>query len=107
MRELRLKGKGDEPGFREAFVWGDRVVVHGFYDVLAFGLDDGRLRWRYRVPFAFEIRHALMSGDLLVLASKTETVAVSDRHVYVADTLSRRVVRCRLAYAAQQTCAIK
>ena len=39
---LRLKGKGQEAGFAEAFVVGDRVVVHGLYDVLAFSVQDGR-----------------------------------------------------------------
>ncbi|MFO7900673.1 MAG: PQQ-binding-like beta-propeller repeat protein, partial [Planctomycetota bacterium] len=74
--EIRLKGKGAEPGFSEAFVCGDLVVVHGLYDVLAFGVGDGRLRWRYRAPFDFEIKHARMSGELLVLAGKTETIAL-------------------------------
>jgi hypothetical protein len=74
--ELRLRGKGNEPGFFEAFVCGDLLVVHGLYDALAFGLGDGRLRWRYRVPFDFEIYHAVLSGDLLVLAGKTETLAL-------------------------------
>ncbi|MFO7900604.1 MAG: PQQ-binding-like beta-propeller repeat protein [Planctomycetota bacterium] len=74
--ELRLKGKGQEPGFFKAFVRGDRVIVHGMYDVLAFGLADGRLHWRYRVPFGFEIRHALMSGDFFVLSGDAETVAL-------------------------------
>lgn len=74
--ELRLKGKGQEPGFFEAFVQGDLVVVHGLYDVLAFTVADGKLRWRYQVPFDFEIRHAMLSGDLLVLAGKTETLAL-------------------------------
>jgi outer membrane protein assembly factor BamB len=73
---LRLKGRGQEPGFFEAFVHRDLVIVHGLYDVLALGALDGRLRWRYRVPFDFEIRHALLSGDLLVLAGKTETLAL-------------------------------
>ncbi len=74
--ELRLKGKGQEPGFFEAFLVGDLVIVHGLYDVLAFTWKDGKLRWRYQVPFDFEIRHALLSGDLLVLAGKTETLAL-------------------------------
>ena len=73
---IRLKGTGQEPGFFEAFVCGDLVVVHGLYDVLAYGATDGKLRWRFRGPFDFEIRHALMSGDLLVLAGKTETLAL-------------------------------
>ena len=32
-------------------------------------------------------------------------VAVSDRWAYVADTVNRRVVRIKLAYAAETTCA--
>jgi outer membrane protein assembly factor BamB/tetratricopeptide (TPR) repeat protein len=74
--EIRLQGKGEEPGFSEAFVHGDTVIVHGLYDVLAFDLKDGKLRWRYEVPFAFEIRHAVKSGDLLVLAGQSETLAL-------------------------------
>ncbi|MCG3178576.1 MAG: Outer membrane protein assembly factor BamB [Phycisphaerae bacterium] len=74
--ELRLKGTGQETGFTEAFVCGDRVVVHGLYDVLAFRLSDGALLWQYRVPFDFEIGQALLSGDLLVLSGKTETLAL-------------------------------
>lgn len=74
--DLRLRGLGQEPGFFEAFVHGDSVVVHGLYDVLAFGLADGKQRWRFRVPFNFEIDHALMSGDMLVLAGKAETLAL-------------------------------
>jgi outer membrane protein assembly factor BamB len=73
---LRLKGRGQEPGFFEAFVLDDRVVVHGLYDVLAFRVRDGALLWRFRGPFDFEIKHARMSGDLLVLAGKTETLAL-------------------------------
>jgi len=74
--ELRLKGKGNEPGFFEAFVHGNLVVVHGLYDVLAFHLASGELAWRYEVPFDFEIRHAVMSGNLLVLAGQAETLAL-------------------------------
>jgi DNA-binding beta-propeller fold protein YncE len=33
-------------------------------------------------------------------------VAVSDRWAYVADTVNRRVVRVKLAYAAEETCAV-
>ncbi len=33
-------------------------------------------------------------------------VAATDRHIYVADSLSRRLVRGRVAYAAEETCAI-
>ncbi|MFT5523773.1 MAG: outer membrane protein assembly factor BamB, partial [Pirellulaceae bacterium] len=74
--ELRLKGKGQEPGFYSAFVHGDLVLVHGLYDVLALSLKDGKLRWRYRVPFDFEIRSASLSGDLLLLAGKIESIAL-------------------------------
>ena len=75
-QELRLKDKGQEPGFFKAFVRGDRVVVCGMYDVLAFGLADGRLRWRYRTPFQFEIRQTVMNGDFLVLCGDAETIAL-------------------------------
>lgn len=74
--EIRLAGKGDEPGFTEAFVYRDAVVTHGRYDVLAFGRKDGRLIWRYEAPFAFEIRHAEPSGDLLALAGQSETIVL-------------------------------
>lgn len=73
---VRLKGRGQESGFFEAFVHGDLVVVHGLYDVCAFDLEKGQPRWRYRVPFSFEIKHAVMSGDLLILADKAESVAL-------------------------------
>ncbi|MGQ9662029.1 MAG: outer membrane protein assembly factor BamB family protein, partial [Kiritimatiellia bacterium] len=72
--ELRLKDKGDEPGFFEAFVCRDCVVVCGRYDVLAFSLADGRLKWHFTAPFDFEIRHAVMSGELLALAGQAETI---------------------------------
>ena len=74
--DMRLKGTGQEPGFFEAFVHGDRVIVHGLYDVLAFDIGSGKLGWRYRVPFDFEIADAVLSGDLLVLSGKTETIAL-------------------------------
>ena len=74
--EISLRGKGHEAGFFEAFVHGDVVVVHGLYDVLAFELGGGKLRWRYQVPFDFEIKHVQASGDLLVLAGKSETLAL-------------------------------
>jgi hypothetical protein len=35
------------------------------------------------------------------------TVAVSDTHAYVADTINRRVVKVRLACAAESTCDVK
>ncbi len=74
--EIRLKGKGNEAGFFETFVYGDVVVVHGLFDVLAFNLTDGKLKWRYRVPFNFEIKHTVMSGDLLTLAGESETLTL-------------------------------
>jgi len=74
--DLRLGEKGNEPGFFEAFVRADAVIVHGLFDVLAFNLADGMLRWRYRVPFDFEIAHAASSGDLLVLVGSAETLAL-------------------------------
>ncbi len=74
--ELRLKGKGDEGGFFEAFVQGDLVVVHGLYDVLAFSVGDGKLAWRYLVPFDFEVKRAAQSGDVLILSGQSETLAL-------------------------------
>jgi outer membrane protein assembly factor BamB/tetratricopeptide (TPR) repeat protein len=73
---IRLKGTGQEPGFFEVFVHGDLAVVHGLYDVIAFEVKTGKIKWRYRGPFDFEIKHAVMSGDLLVLAGKAETLAL-------------------------------
>ncbi len=74
--ELRLRGKGQEPGFFTAFVHGDVVVVHGLYDVLALQLNDGAVRWHHHVPFDFEIQNAVLSGDLLLLSGNTETLAL-------------------------------
>ena len=78
-RDLRLKGSGQEPGFTEAFVRPGApglVIVHGFYDVLAFSLLDGSLRWRYEAPLTFEIAHATAVGDLLVLSGANHTIAL-------------------------------
>ena len=74
--EIRLRGKGDEPGFFEAFVHGRAVIVHGLYDVLAFDIENGTLLWRFEVPFTFEIKDAVRSGDLLILAGQAETLAL-------------------------------
>ena len=74
--DLRLKGKGQEPGFFEAFVFEDVVVVHGLYDVLALSLKDGSLKWRYQVPFDFEIRHASLTGEFLILNGATESLSL-------------------------------
>jgi outer membrane protein assembly factor BamB len=73
---LRLKGTGQEPGFSEAFVYSDTVVVHGLYDVLAFNVLDGKPRWTYRAPFNFEILNACLAGNLLILAGSSQTVAL-------------------------------
>ena len=73
---MRLKGTGQEPGFFSAYVHAERVVVHGLYDVLAFNIKDGKPLWRYRVPFDFEVADAVLSGDLLLLSGKTETIAL-------------------------------
>jgi outer membrane protein assembly factor BamB len=73
---IRLRGKGQEPGFTEAFVRGPLVVVHGFYDVLALSLADGKVQWRYAAPFDFEITHATAAGDLLVLSGASHTIAL-------------------------------
>lgn len=75
--ELRLKGKGDEAGFFEAFVLGELVIVHGLYDVLAFNVADGKLVWRYLAPFDFEIKQAVQSGDVLALCGQSETLALN------------------------------
>ena len=81
---IRLRGKGQEPGFFEAFVHHtedgtDVALFHGLYDVLAYDVrgKDTSLRWRFRVPFDFEIKHAVLSGDLLILSGKSETLALS------------------------------
>jgi outer membrane protein assembly factor BamB len=74
--QLRLRGRGTEPGFFDALVIEDEVVVHGLYDVLAFNVKDGKLRWRFRVPFNFEIKHATASGDLLMLSGASETICL-------------------------------
>ncbi len=74
--EIRLRGQGREPGFFDAFVYEKIVVVQGRYDVLAFHLDTGKLKWRYTVPFDFEIKHAFMSGNLFALAGDAETVVL-------------------------------
>ncbi|MCK6475027.1 MAG: PQQ-binding-like beta-propeller repeat protein [Planctomycetes bacterium] len=75
-QDIRLRGTGQEAGFFDAYVYGDSVVVHGLYDVVSFNLKDGKERWHYRVPFDFEIKKSVMSGDLLILAGKAETMAL-------------------------------
>jgi len=75
-KNIRLKGKGDEKGFEKVFLRGDLAVTHGLYDVIGFDRQTGAIRWRTRVPFGFEIRRSIMFGDILVLSSATETVAL-------------------------------
>ncbi len=75
-KNIRLRGTGQEPGFFEAFVIRDTVVVHGLYNVLAFDIKSGKSKWHFRAPFDFEIRHVAMSGELLVLAGAVETIAL-------------------------------
>ena len=50
--------------------------MHGLFDVLAFSVLDGKLAWRYLAPFDFEIKQAVQSGDMLVLAGQSETLAL-------------------------------
>jgi outer membrane protein assembly factor BamB/tetratricopeptide (TPR) repeat protein len=75
---IRLRGTGQEPGFFKSYVHNDLLVVHGLYDVLAYDLKSKtqELKWRYRVPFNFEIKHSLLTGDLLMLSGKSETLAL-------------------------------
>ncbi len=75
-KEMRLKGKGDEPGFFDAFIYGNHVIVNGLYDVIAFRLDTGKIAWRYRVPFDFEIRHTVMNNAFLIVAGDKESIAL-------------------------------
>ncbi len=75
-KSIRLKGTGQEPGFTEAFVHEDLVVVHGYHDVLAYRLTNGKECWRYRAPFNFEILHALKARNLMILAGKAQTLAI-------------------------------
>ena len=74
--EIRLANAGAFEGLHEGCIVGDTVIAHGLYDVLAFRLADGHLKWRYRVPFDFRIEHSLLSGDLLILAGEPETIAL-------------------------------
>jgi outer membrane protein assembly factor BamB len=67
----------EEFGFFEAFVHKELVIVHGLYNVMAFSLDKGEQKWSYAVPFDFEIRHAVQSGSVLVIAGQSETIALN------------------------------
>jgi len=73
---IRLAGRGQEPGFVAAFVYDEQVVVHGRSDVIAFALNDGAIAWRYRVPHDFQVEHALHAGSLMILAGQYQTIAL-------------------------------
>jgi outer membrane protein assembly factor BamB/tetratricopeptide (TPR) repeat protein len=83
--EMRLGNKlqqagtpaNDEWGFFESFVYKDMVVVHGLYNVIAFGLEKGEQKWSYAVPFDFEIRYAVQSGSVMAIAGQSETMALN------------------------------
>ncbi|PCJ58613.1 MAG: hypothetical protein COA79_12705 [Planctomycetota bacterium] len=92
---IRLRGRGQEPGFTEAFVHGDMVITHGFYDVIAFDLKDGSIRWRYKAPFDFEILHVVKAGELLVLSGKSQTLTLlinSGETVWEASDLGQNYI---------------
>jgi hypothetical protein len=74
--DIRLKDKGEEEGFTKFFVHGGNVVVHGWYDVLAFSLKDGKLAWRAQVPHGFRILDAALAEDILVLTDNSRTLAL-------------------------------
>jgi len=74
--EIRFKGKGQEPGMEEVFIHRGLAIVHGRFDVLAFGLEDGRPAWRFQVPHEFEIEAATPAGDILVLSSRFSTLVI-------------------------------
>jgi outer membrane protein assembly factor BamB/tetratricopeptide (TPR) repeat protein len=74
--EIRLDDAAGGGGLVGGCIVGDTVVVYGLYDVLAFNVADGHLKWRYRVPFDFTIRYPLLSGELMVLGGEPETIAL-------------------------------
>jgi len=74
--EIRLKDKGEEEGFTKFFLHDGKVVVHGWYDVLAFALTDGQPRWRFQVPYGFRILDSAATEDVLVLTDNSRTIAV-------------------------------
>ena len=86
--DIRLKGKGDEPGVTEALLAGDTVIVHGKYDVLAWETATGKLRWRWEAPLDFDLRDVAQMGDLIVLAGARHTMGlqrVTGRMVWSAE----------------------
>ena len=74
--DIRLKDKGEEEGFTRWFLHDGKLIVHGWYDVLALSLVDGKLLWRFQVPYGFRILEAALAEDILVLTDNTRTVAV-------------------------------
>ncbi|OAI49000.1 hypothetical protein AYO44_00945 [Planctomycetaceae bacterium SCGC AG-212-F19] len=74
--EIRLKDKGEEEGFQKFFIHQGKVIVHGWYDVLAFALADGKLVWRSQVPHGFRILDAATAKDVLVLTDNSRTIAL-------------------------------
>jgi outer membrane protein assembly factor BamB/tetratricopeptide (TPR) repeat protein len=74
--EFRLKDLGKEPGFYEATVFQDIVVVNGLYDVFGFQIKDGLPLWHYKTPNNFEICDSTVSGNIFVLSGFSETIAL-------------------------------
>ncbi|MBL8796529.1 MAG: PQQ-binding-like beta-propeller repeat protein [Planctomycetia bacterium] len=74
--EIRLKDKGEEEGFQKFFIHQGKVIVHGWYDVLAFALADGQLAWRAQVPHGFRILDSAAAEDVLVLTDNSRTLAL-------------------------------
>lgn len=74
--EIRLKDKGEEEGFQKYFIHQGKVIVHGWYDVLAFGLTDGKLVWRAQAPHGFRVLDSAAAEDVLVLTDNSRTVAL-------------------------------
>jgi outer membrane protein assembly factor BamB/tetratricopeptide (TPR) repeat protein len=76
VNDIRLKDKGDEEGFEKFFIHQGKVIVHGWYDVLAFSQADGQLAWRAQVPHGFRIRDSALAEDLLVLTDNSRSIAL-------------------------------
>jgi outer membrane protein assembly factor BamB/tetratricopeptide (TPR) repeat protein len=73
---VRLKDKGEEEGFTKYYVHKGKVIVHGWYDVLAFSLADGGLVWRTQAPHGFRILDSACADDVIVLTASTRTLAL-------------------------------
>jgi len=48
-----------------------------------------------------------ITASLVLAGSSFREGHVSDRYLYVADAVNRRVLRCRLTYTAEATCVNK